>query len=260
MAIQDTPRSMGSGSPDPPISATLAASHAPLVEPALPSQPRPVTPQEAESAARQVRQARAERVRNLSSEAEPAGTLALPALPPARTAPARLTPLVLVLAQMVLDVVMLAVAFALAYWLRFDTDIDRKVIAPDTATYVTMLSTTVGTVLLTFYFSKLYSLKRGASRVDEFYKIAAAVSIGTVLSLATNSLLIGERFKYSNSILLLGWLLAIVLVTSMRLVYSLVVGELRKHGLDRSRVVVIGSGPTAMVVVGRLMSHRTLGY
>ena len=96
--------------------------------------------------------------------------------------------------------------------------------------------------------------------MDEFYKIAAAVSIGTVLSLATNSLLLGEMFKYSNSILLLGWLLAILFVTSMRLFYSMIVGELRKRGLDRSRVLVVGSGPTAMVVVDRLKSHRTLGY
>jgi len=260
MAIQDTPRSMGSANPDPPIPTTLAASHAPVVEPTRPPQPRPITPQEAEDAARQVSHARAERTRKLPADGQQAGPVVIPSMPPARTAPARLTPLVLVLAQMLLDVVMLATAFALAYWLRFESDIERKVIAPDTATYVAMLSTTVGTVLLTFYFSKLYSLKRGASRVDEFYKIAAAVSIGTVLSLATNSLLIGERFKYSNSILLLGWLLAILFVTSMRLFYSLVVGELRKRGLDRSRVLVVGSGPTAMVVVERLKNHRTLGY
>ncbi len=260
MAIQDSPRSMGSGVPDPLIPTTLAASHAPVVEPARPPQPRPISPQEAENAARQVRDARVERTRKLPGDGRHTDPLAIPSLPPARTAPARLTPLILVLAQMFLDVVMLALAFALAYWLRFEADLDRKVIAPDSATYVAMLSTTVGTVLLTFYFSRLYSLKRGASRVDEFYKIAAAVSIGTVLSLATNSLLLGERFKYSNSILLLGWLLAIVFVTSMRLIYSMVVGELRKHGLDRSRVLVVGSGPTAMVVVERLKSHKTLGY
>ena len=251
---------MGSGVPDPPIPTTLAASHAPVVDPALPAQPRPVSPQEAENAARQVRAARAERTRKFPRDVKETDPLAIPSLPPARTAPARLTPLILVLAQMFLDVVMLALAFALAYWLRFEPDLDRKVIAPDSPTYVTMLFTTVGTVLLTFYFSKLYSLKRGASRVDEFYKIAAAVSIGTVLSLATNSLLLGERFKYSNSILLLGWLFAIVFVTAMRLAYSMVIGQLRRHGLDRSRVLVVGGGPTAMVVVDRLRNNRTLGY
>ena len=251
---------MGSGVPDPPIPTTLAASHAPVVDPALPAQPRPVSPQEAENAARQVRAARVERTRKFPRDVKETDPLAIPSLPPARTAPARLTPLILVLAQMFLDVVMLALAFALAYWLRFEPDLDRKVIAPDTPTYVTMLFTTVGTVLLTFYFSKLYSLKRGASRVDEFYKIAAAVSIGTVLSLATNSLLLGERFKYSNSILLLGWFFAIIFVTAMRLVYSMVIGQLRRHGLDRSRVLVVGGGPTAMVVVDRLKNNRNLGY
>ena len=119
---------------------------------------------------------------------------------------------------------------------------------------------TVSTIVVTFYFSKLYNLRRGASRVDEFYRIASAVSMGTVLSLATNSLILGSLFVYSRQILLMGWVLAIVFVTVLRVVFSFIVGELHKHGVDRARVLVVGTGPTAAMVVERLRYHRSLGY
>lgn len=188
------------------------------------------------------------------------GLPGLPALPPIPHAPVRFTPLLLVLAQVLLDIAAIAAAFMLAYWLRFNPDIRTQFVEPDVPTYVTMLAVTLATQVVTFYFSKLYNIKRGASRVDEFYKIAAAISIGTVLALATNSLLLGDKFIYSRQILLIGWALAIVFVTALRVLYSIVLGELRKAGLDRARVLIVGAGPTARDVIARLDSHRTLGY
>lgn len=185
---------------------------------------------------------------------------AIPELTPAPHAPIKFAPIVLVLVEMLLDAVAVGGAFGLAYWLRFESDIRTKFTEPDRATYTTMLIVTLITMLLTFYFSKLYRLKRGASRVDEFYKIAAAASMGTVLALATNSLILGDKFVYSRQILLMGWFLVIVFVAISHILYSIIVGELRKHGIDRARVLVIGIGPTAYTVALRLERHRTLGY
>lgn len=233
----------------------MAASHAPVAEPERRESvaiPRPLSPEEAERITRQ----RARKAR-IPSHGAPGK---IPYLPPARHAPTRFTPVALVLVQMLLDVLAIAGAFIVAYWVRFEVDIFRKFITPNVATYVTMLVVTTATMLLTFYFSRLYSLKRGASRVDEFYKITAAVSMGTVLALATNSLILGDLFVYSRQIYLTGWLLAIVFVTMTRLLYSVAVGALRRAGFDRSRVLVVGTGMTAATVVTRLERHRTLGY
>src|SRR5439155_25510313 len=114
----------------------------------------------------------------------------------------------------------------LAFWVRFYSDIIPRFVQPDPLTYATMLVVTLTTIIMTFYFSKLYHLRRGASRVDEFYRISGAVSMGTVLSLATNSLILGDRFIYSRQILLVGWVVAIAFVTLARLLYSIVLGEL----------------------------------
>jgi Undecaprenyl-phosphate glucose phosphotransferase len=177
-----------------------------------------------------------------------------------RRAPTQVAPIVLFFSQTLVDVFAIGGAFVLAYWLRFESDIFRKFVTPDRQTYITMLGVTVATILATFYFSKLYNIRRGASRVDEFYKIAGAVSMGTVLSLATNSLILGDRFVYSRQILLMGWFLTIVFVTVGRMLHGAVVGQLRRRGLDRARVLIVGSGPTAVMVIDRLRYHETLGY
>ena len=250
----------------------MVASHAPVAEPKsgngahgrATGSPQPISPTEAERIARQAQQARIERARRVPPSQEPE---AIPALPPARHTPPRLTPVVLMLVQIAFDIIAIAAAFGAAYWLRFELglfdtfgDLDIRHVEPDVQTYAIMMAITVGTLLTTFYFSQLYSLKRGASRVDEFYKIAAAVSMGTVLSLATNSLLLGKRFEYSREVLLTGWFLSIVFLTVMRLLYSVMVGQLRKAGVDRARVLVVGAGPIASVVIDRLAHHPTLGY
>lgn len=191
-------------------------------------------------------------------ERKPSETPAL--APHHRRAPMRLMPVLFFLAQTVLDMIAIASAYTIAFWLRFESDIFHKFVTPDQATYLTMLAVTVTTIVVTFYFSKLYNLQRGTSRFDEFYRIAGAVSMGTVLSLATNSLILGDKFIYSRQILLMGWLMAIVFVTALRVFYSFAVGQLHKHGIDHLRVIVVGTGPTSAMVVDRLEHHRTLGY
>jgi exopolysaccharide biosynthesis polyprenyl glycosylphosphotransferase len=234
-----------------------AASSAPVTGPQAGKNgtkaiPRHLTPQEATAVARAARKTRV-------IDNRPAAT-AIPALPPAAHAPVRLTPVVLMLVQMVIDVAAVVGAFGLAYWLRFKSDIIPQYAEPDNATYAIMLGVMVATMLGTLYFSRLYNLKRGASRVDEFYKIAAAISMGTVLTIAINSLILGDKFVYSRQMLLIGWPMAIAFVTAGRVLYSVAVGELRKRGVDRSRVLVVGTGPTADDAVKRLDRHRTLGY
>ncbi len=222
--------------------------------------PIQISAAEAEQVARDTQEERARRT-GASTVDVPIETalLEIPSLPPLPRSPARLTPVVLVLIETALDIFATAGAFTLAFLWYFSQDEQRNT-PPDVPSYARMLGVTVATIVLTFYFSKLYSLKRGASRVDEFYKIAAAVSMGTVLSLATSSLMLGDVFNYSRQVLLTGWVLTIVLVASLRILYSIVLGALRKRGLDRSRVLIVGAGPTAQMVEERLRHHRTLGY
>ncbi|HEX8230547.1 MAG TPA: undecaprenyl-phosphate glucose phosphotransferase [Chloroflexia bacterium] len=253
----------------------MAASHAPVAEPAGASKggrgaspapsadaletapapsavPVPLSPVEAEQVARAHRDARQGHTASVE-------TVQIPSLPPLPKHPAKLTPVVLVLVEMLLDIVAVAGAFSTAYAIK-SAEEGQQLAPGDSPVYLTMLGVTVASIIVSFYLSKLYNLKRGASRVDEFYKIAMAVSVGTLGALAVSSLILGEQFNYSRQVLITGWVLTILFVTAMRLVYGAGLGSLRKRGFDRARVLIVGTGPTAQMVEERLRYHNTLGY
>src|SRR2546430_14483119 len=104
------------------VPRVVAASHAPVAEPRAGNgqasgQPRSLSPGEATAVARAAQQERARRtvVAPPEPEVEPEQ---IPSLPPAARPPARLTPVVLVLGQMLIDVIAIGGAFILAYKLR----------------------------------------------------------------------------------------------------------------------------------------------
>lgn len=258
IAMQEPLKTLSRYLRNPRVPQALIAQSAPVAEP--PTAPiRPTTPSNGSQTPTPTRPTRPPRAPRRSGDRKPADA---PSLLPARRTrtPTRLTPVLFFVAQTLLDMIAIASAYVSAYWLRFESDIFHKFVTPDRATYLTMLGVTVATVVITFYFSKLYNLRRGTSRFDEFYRTAGAVSMGTVLSLATNSLILGDKFIYSRQILLMGWMMAIVFVTALRVFYSFAVGQMHKRGIDRSRVLVVGTGPTAAMVIDRLEYHRALGY
>ena len=229
--------------------ATDVLDAAPVTSPV----PVPLSPAEAEQVARTNQD---ERLRRTAGTEDPAQ---IPSLPPLHRQPAKLTPMLLVLAEMLLDIVAVVGAFMAAYTIK-STQEGQQLLPSNSPVYLTMLGVTVGGIIVSFYLSKLYNLKRGASRVDEFYKIAMAASMGTLGAYAVSSIILGEEFNYSRQVLLTGWVLAIIFVTAMRLAYSAVLGTLRRRGFDKARVLIVGTGPTAQAIEERLRYHRTLGY
>ncbi|HMA34694.1 MAG TPA: undecaprenyl-phosphate glucose phosphotransferase [Chloroflexia bacterium] len=174
--------------------------------------------------------------------------------------PMRKGPVVLIAAQMIIDVVTLLGGLVLAYKLRFETDIAPQYTSPSVETYTTMLATTLLCLLVVFNVSGLYKLSRGASRIDEFYKIAAAVSMGTVGSIAVNSMLLGDRFIYSRLILVMGWTFCVVFTAAGRLFFNLALSDLRRRGLSLQRVLIVGLGDSARTILERMQSRPELGY
>jgi len=169
-------------------------------------------------------------------------------------------PLILIGAQAALDILAWVAALVLAYELRFESDIAPTYTAPSIPTYVLMLSTTLLSLLVVFNVSGLYRLSRGASRVDEIYNLAAAVSIGLIGSIALNSMLLGNDFVYSRLMLLMGWAGCVIFTAFDRLVFGLVVGALRRRGLSTQRVLIVGMGDSARTILDRIQARPDLGY
>ena len=159
-----------------------------------------------------------------------------------------------------IDATMIVAAFYGAYQLRAHIDIFSPFLTPSNVTYGVMLAVVVATLLVTFAFSGLYRLKRGISKIDQFYRISSAVSIGLVLSIAVNSMLLGERFIYSRQMLLIGWVLCIALVTAGRFVHSALMGIVRSREVARDRLLIVGADKTGQLVLRTIRRSPWLGY
>jgi exopolysaccharide biosynthesis polyprenyl glycosylphosphotransferase len=168
--------------------------------------------------------------------------------------------LAVVLSRATVDAAMILCAFLAAYKLRATLDLFSAFEQPSTRTYEIMLAVVIVTLLGTFSLAGLYSLRRGVSRVDQFYRVSGAVSIGVVLSIAINSILLGNRFIYSRQMLLTGWVLAIVLVTAGRFVHGGAVGLLRRREAARDRLLIVGAGKTGTLVLETIARSPWLGY
>ena len=177
-----------------------------------------------------------------------------------RAAVKRWLNLAVVLSRGAVDALMIVAAFLAAYFLRTSIDLFSPFQEPSRATYEVMLAVVVVTVVVTFNLVGLYNLRRGVSRVDQFYRVSAAVSIGLVLSIAVNSILLGNRFIYSRQVLIVGWLLCIALVTVGRFLHGELVGALRTREVARDRLLVIGAGKTGRLVLETIARSPWLGY
>lgn len=169
--------------------------------------------------------------------------------------------LVFVLTQMLLDGLMLASAYIFAYQLRLLWDIFSPFKEPSLGNSLAMLAVLISCTILVFNFTGLYRLKRGVSRIDEFYKICGAVSVGMVVTIAVLSLTLADGFIYpSRQLVVTGWLLGILSVMIGRLVHSWIISFLRRVGVDRERLLIVGTGETGRIILDTIRRSPQLGY
>ncbi len=168
-----------------------------------------------------------------------------------------------ILAMFVTDLLMAALAFLLAYLLR------RFVPFPEPALgmavlgdYAPMWLIHVGSVIGVFFFAQLYSVSR-VSRVDEFYGILGASTIGTLMGLAIASLVLRNftvGMEYSRVMVLYAWFLTILLTTLGRLLNGMLRRILIRRGWGRRRVLLVGTGPVAHMILQKILWAPELGY
>ncbi|NTU79769.1 MAG: undecaprenyl-phosphate glucose phosphotransferase [Chloroflexales bacterium] len=109
----------------------------------------------------------------------------------------------------------------------------------------------------------LYDMRRGASRVDEAFKIFTAVALSAVGGIVINTLLpqIGsEDLPVTRDLLV--WSLAAALVgcVVMRAIHRAVVIWLRAHDIDTHRLLIVGAREPGQLVWNTIRRRPRLGY
>jgi exopolysaccharide biosynthesis polyprenyl glycosylphosphotransferase len=161
---------------------------------------------------------------------------------------------------LVIDVVMMVLAFVFTYYLRLWTERLTPAELGSLGGYAGVIVIQVLTLVSVFFFSKLYHRQRGLSHVDEFYSVFVAVSVGTIISVAANSFVIRNGPDYSRRMIVFCWLLTIVLVTLGRLVYSRLIWSMQSRGIGGARVLIVGTGETGRMVLQAIRRLPGLGY
>ena len=169
-----------------------------------------------------------------------------------------------IVSLVLLDAAAVILAFSLAYWVRVNIP------WPDPATnvepfphYLGMAVVQAVVMLLVFFFSRLYHLKRGISRLDEVSSLFAATSIGSMISIAISSLIFKDGVLTQGvprGIVVYAWLLTIVFVSLGRLLHGALQASFRARGLGADRVIIVGTGEVGRMVLQKIQHTPRLGY
>jgi Undecaprenyl-phosphate glucose phosphotransferase len=185
----------------------------------------------------------------------------------------------LVAFYIVSDALLAMAAFAIAYLLRFETWI--AVLIPVTKgqppfwQYVNLLPFIGALVPIAFQVQGLYRLRRGRTRVDDFF----AVFVGSILAVVLG--LIGTLYyqvyyvpdtppggattaqglyEVSRPVWLLFLTVNVVLAYTSRELVREALERRWRAGIGLKRVLIAGSGDLGRLVADKLLEHRELGF
>jgi exopolysaccharide biosynthesis polyprenyl glycosylphosphotransferase len=164
-----------------------------------------------------------------------------------------------VLALIVSDLVMLRLAFVLAYRMRLLGDARPGQPSDPPTTYDDLALLCVLVIMVIFAIRRLYIPRRGVGRVDLLYQVAAAVGVGWLAALSFTFFV--YRALEPPRLMLVYWaLLSIALVWLTRVVLDALLREAHRRGHDLERVLIVGDGEQAQLVEAKIRAAPELGY
>ena len=161
---------------------------------------------------------------------------------------------------MVVDLLVVSVAWLVAFWLRFETGlvpVDKGV--PEFIHYVSMLIFIW--IIWAFVFRRmgLYRPMRGVRRTRELWVLVNANALAILLLIAITYLFREKSVQYSRLVFVYFWAIATALTVLQRTALRFLLRELRRKGYNLRYMLVVGSGKVASDVVSRVRMHQELG-
>lgn len=161
------------------------------------------------------------------------------------------------------DAAMVALAFYIAYWLRNVVAIPPPVSIAPLSDYLVMMVVQVITMVVVYFFARLYDLKRTMPRLDEFYRLFAATSIGAISTIALTTFLFKNstlELDFPRVMVVYAWLLTVGMVGAGRTVLMWVRSLLRSRGIWVDRLLIVGTGDVGRMILQKIRQMPRLGY
>jgi Undecaprenyl-phosphate glucose phosphotransferase len=170
------------------------------------------------------------------------------------------------------DVIVTSLAWTAAFVLRFhvlDAFLPATKGIPEFSRYALLLPLMALLWPVVLYFHGLYQLKRGRSRIDEFFAILASVLLGSAFTLGTTWYLriyhfyqpdVAPQWEYSQAVAGLFVILDVLALSFARWSLRAWQERLWRAGYNVRNVLVAGAGELGRTVAETIMAHRELGY
>src|SRR5919204_3066742 len=181
----------------------------------------------------------------------------------------------LVTFHVISDALLGVTAFIIAYALRFHTGLITGVIPvpkgiPPLRQYLMVLPFIMALVPIGFQLQGLYRLRRGRSRVDDFFAVflgsILAVVFGIVATLYVQTYFAGSEARARGvwEVSQVVWAMFLVLNTGLTFASRELVREVFERrwraGIGLKRVLIAGSSELGRLVADKILEHRELGY
>jgi Undecaprenyl-phosphate glucose phosphotransferase len=177
----------------------------------------------------------------------------------------------LVACYVVSDVILAMWAFMLAYGIRFESGLVPVTRGyPPFEQYVNVLPFIAVLTPLAFQLQGVYRLRRGRSRVDDFFAVLIgtilAVVLGVICTLYVQVYYASDEAKARGAYEVSQIVWALFLGLNVLFTYSSreAVRELLERrwraGIGLKRVLIAGAGDLGRIVADRILQHRELGY
>jgi Undecaprenyl-phosphate glucose phosphotransferase len=177
----------------------------------------------------------------------------------------------LVAFYLISDALLAISAFIIAYALRFYTGlipITRGL--PPLRQYINLLPFVAAAVPLGFYLQGLYRLRRGQSRVDDFFQVFVGTILAVLFAIGATMYVqiyfaspaaraIGA-YQVSQPVWVIFLVLNVTLTYSSRELMREILERRWRAGIGLKRILVAGSGELGRLVADKILEHRELGY
>ena len=166
-------------------------------------------------------------------------------------------PLLFGISLVLIDAGMAALAFFLGYQLRLQSDYEN--IQPFSV-YWGMCLIHIASIIVAFFFYRLYHRQRSLSYLDQFYTIFGAASVGTIIAIAFTTFTYKNQLDYPRLMMIYTWLLTILFTSLGRLIQSRMQLSLQGRGWGEEKILIVGTGDVGRMVWQKIRRSPNLGY
>jgi exopolysaccharide biosynthesis polyprenyl glycosylphosphotransferase len=157
------------------------------------------------------------------------------------------------------DILMAAIAFRVAYIIRFDLAIPlfQVDIVPSLATYQKLVFILIPVWLSIFAASGLYNRQNLVGGTKEYSLVFNATTVGMFSVIAAGFLL--PAFIFARGWLLLAWFFVFLFTAIGRFTLRRMIYSLREHGYYLSPAVIVGANEEGLSLAEQLLSWKSSG-